>query len=102
MVASCNVKICYVQYINSSQVEVEFVSSCTAAGSDYSPISTMLTFTSGTSEQCAHISILEDSILENPENFLVHLATSDEDVKLQYNYSTITILDNDGMKAQEL
>ena len=62
----------------------------------------MLTFTSGTSEQCAHISILEDSILEDPENFFVHLATSDDDVKLLYNYSAITILDNDGMKAQEL
>jgi len=29
-----------------------------AAGSDYSPINTTMTFTSGTSEQCAHISIL--------------------------------------------
>jgi len=73
-----------------------------AAGSDYSPINTTMTFTSGTSEQCAHISILEDSILENPENFLVHLATSDDNVKLLYNYSAITILDNDGMKAQGL
>jgi len=80
----------------------ELLSLVLAAGNDYSSISTTLTFTSATSEQCAHISILEDSILEDPENFFVHLATSDEDVKLQYNYSTITILDNDGMKVQEL
>jgi len=78
------------------------VSLVLAAGNDYSSISTTLTFTSNTPEQCAYISILEDSILEDPENFFVHLATSDEDVKLQYNYSTITILDNDGMKVQEL
>ena len=72
-----------------------------AAGSDYTPINTTLTFTpSDSSEQCEYIIILQDSILEDPENFLVHLATSDEDVKLQYNYSTITILDNDGMKVQ--
>ena len=79
----------------------ELVSLTLAAGSDYSSISTTLTFTSNAPEQCAYINTLEDSILENPENFLVHLATSDEDVKLQYNYSTITILDNDGMNVQE-
>ena len=71
-----------------------------AAGSDYTPINTTLTFTpSDSSEQCEYIIILQDSILEDPENFLVHLDTSDEDVKLQYNYSTVTILDNDGTKG---
>jgi len=72
-----------------------------AAGSDYTPINTTLTFTPrDSSEQCGYITILQDNIVEDPENFLIHLATSDEDVKLQYNYSTITILDNDGMKVQ--
>ena len=74
-----------------------------AAGSDYTPINTTLTFTpSDSSEQCGNVIILQDNILEDPENFFVHLATSDDDVKLLYNYSTVTILDNDGMKVQEL
>ena len=69
-----------------------------AAGSDYTPINTTLTFTlSDSSEQCGYIIILQDNILEDPENFLVHLATSDEDVKLLYSYSTINILDSNGM-----
>jgi len=72
-----------------------------AAGRDYSLINTTLTFNSSNSDEprCAYITILEDTILENPENLSVHLATPDEGVKLLYNYSTITILDNDGMKA---
>ena len=69
-----------------------------AAGSDYTPINTTLTFTpSDSSEQCGDVIILQDNILEDPENFLVHLATSDEDVKLQNIYSPITILDSSGM-----
>jgi len=69
-----------------------------AAGSDYTPINTTLTFTpSDSSEQCGYIMILQDNILEDPENFLVHLATSDEDVMLQNIYSPITILDSSGM-----
>jgi len=69
-----------------------------AAGSDYTPINTTLTFTlSDSSEQCGYITILQDNILEDPENFLVHLATSDEDVMLQNVYSPITILDSSGM-----
>ena len=70
-----------------------------AAGSDYSPINTTLTYTSNNSTHCVYVRILEDNFLENPENFLVHLTTSDDDVKLQYNYSTVTILDNDGTKG---
>ena len=77
----------------------ELLSLALAAGSDYSSISTTLTFTLNAPEQCADINTLEDSILEDPENFFVHLATSDEDVKVQYNYSTVTILDNDGTKG---
>ena len=71
-----------------------------AAGRDFlAPMSTTLTFTPANSPEprCVTISIEDDHALEDTESFSVHLATSDDDVKLQYNYSTITILDNDGM-----
>ena len=62
-------------------------------------MSTTLTFTPANSPKprCVTISIEDDHALEDTESFSVHLATSDDDVKLLYNYSTITILDDDGM-----
>ena len=71
-----------------------------AAGSDFlAPMSTTLTFIPANSSEprCVTISIEDDHALEDTESFSVHLATSDDDVKLLYNYSTITILDDDGM-----
>ena len=71
-----------------------------AAGSDFlAPMSTTLTFIPANSSEprCVTISIEDDHALEDTESFSVHLATSDDDVKLLYNYSPITILDNDGM-----
>ena len=71
-----------------------------AAGSDFlAPMSTTLTFIPANSSEprCVTISIEDDHVLEDTESFSVHLATLDDDVKLLYNYSTITILDDDGM-----
>jgi len=71
-----------------------------AAGRDFlAPMSTTLTFFPANSPEprCVTISIEDDHTLEDTESFSVHLATSDDDVKLLYNYSTITILDDDGM-----
>jgi len=70
------------------------------AGLDFfAPMSTTLTFIPANlpEPRCVTISIEDDHALEDTESFSVHLATSDDDVKLLYNYSTITILDDDGM-----
>jgi len=63
---------------------------------------TTLTFSIDYSDQpqCVTINITDDNYLEYTERFIVSLATLDEDVKLLYNESTITILDNDGKKCE--
>ena len=70
------------------------------AGRDYNASNTTLTFTSSSTEQCDYITILNDNIREDSEYFFVHLATSDSYVNLLHSYSTITILDDDGMKLK--
>ena len=71
-----------------------------AAGRDYSASNTTLTFTSSNTEPCVYITILNDDIREDSEYFFVRLATSDSYVNLLHSYSTVTILDNDGMKLK--
>ena len=71
-----------------------------AAGRDYNASNTTLTFTPSNTEPCDYITILNDNIREDSEYFFVHLATSDSYVKLLHSYSTITILDDDGMKLK--
>ena len=70
------------------------------AGRDYNASNTTLTFTSSSTEQCDNITILNDNIREDSEYFFVHLATSDSYVNLLHSYSTVTILDDDGMKLK--
>ena len=75
------------------------------AGSDFRPPMSMeRTFTSANPNEprCVTIIIEDDHALEVTETFNVHLASSDEDVKFIYNYSTVTILDNDGMYESAL
>ena len=70
---------------------------------DYiAPNSTTLTFSIDNSDQpqCVTVNITDDNYLEYTENFIISLATLDEDVKLLYNESTITIRDNDGKKCK--
>jgi len=50
-----------------------------------------LTFQPGANGQCTSITIVNDSILENDENVLVELTTSDEAVVLNPTSATITI-----------
>ncbi len=65
------------------------------AGSDYINISTEAVFTTG-SIRCVDISILDDNALEGDQTFTVTLSTSDPDVMLGNDVTTITIIDNDG------
>ena len=47
-------------------------------------------------EECVNITILEDDALETSETFTVTLTTSDPDVMIDTNVTTVVILDNDG------
>ena len=63
-------------------------------GIDASP----LTFAAGSNDndsRCVNISVADDTTLEMSETFTVTLATSDPDVMLGNNMTTITITDND-------
>ena len=57
---------------------------------------TALLFTAGDmSEQCASITIQDDTILEYDELFSIHLNTTDDDVKVLKKYSSIDVVDDD-------
>ena len=64
---------------------------------DYSLIPENIIFGPGmTGPQCQSISIIDDSILENDEVFVVSLSTMDQNVILNPSNTTVTILDDDG------
>ena len=70
-------------------------------GSDYTAVSTLLTFPATTSSddimQCIDVSILDDSVFEGPaETFTVTVTTTNPRVTLGNNNTTVTIIDNDG------
>ena len=46
--------------------------------------------------QCVSITIINDSILEDDEFFLVEINTTDNAVILNQSITSVTILDNDG------
>ena len=64
-------------------------------------MSTVLTYqptSSGEPDvQCISIDIMNDSVLENTENFFVLLQTGDVSVTLTSSMAAVTILDDDGM-----
>ena len=67
-----------------------------AVSSDFSPISSLeLTFQPGRIEECAEITIQEDTILEGSETFSIQVNTRDQNVTLTPANTTITIEDND-------
>jgi hypothetical protein len=69
------------------------------AGKDYISISEVETVTSGSAggaTRCVVIPILNDDALEGEQTFTLTLTTSDPDVMLVNNVTTITIIDNEG------
>ena len=68
------------------------------AGSDYTPVTTDLTFNS-TNEaipQAVTIPVLDDLLLEGSEGFNVTLTTNNSNVMLLPNLTTVTIEDVEG------
>jgi hypothetical protein len=69
------------------------------AGEDYTSISEDETFNSGSSDgstRCVVIPILDDDASEGEQTFTLTLSTSDRDVMLGNNVTTITIIDDEG------
>ncbi len=67
-------------------------------GSDYVSGPSDVIFYSGSnnSTACVNITILDDNALELEQTFTVTLTTSDPDVLLGSDVTTVTITDNDG------
>ena len=68
------------------------------AGSDYTPVTTDLTFnsTNAATPQTVTIPILDDLLLEGSEIFNVFLTTNNSNVTLLPNLTTVTIEDVEG------
>ncbi len=68
------------------------------AGSDYYGTSMVLTFYHGSSDgyrKCMNVIIMDYDALEANQTFSVTLTTSDDDVLVRNNMTTVTITDND-------
>ncbi len=68
-------------------------------GFDYVGMSPFIIFSSGLTDddtKCVDISILDDDALEENQTFNMTLTTSDPDVMLGTDLTTIAIMDNDG------
>ena len=67
-------------------------------GVDYVSESYNVTFHAGETDVTLNISIIDDDILENDENFIVTVTLIPINVVIASNtgYSTVTIMDNDG------
>ena len=66
-----------------------------AAGSDYLPVSLPFTFSGSVSENCFNITLLDDDVLESPENFILDLDTDDSSVTLAPEEAEVQIADTD-------
>ncbi len=65
-----------------------------AVGADYTAVSSDLVFSETVSRVCRNVSTEEDDILEEDEQFLLDLTTSDPSVQLNPNVATVTITDD--------
>ena len=69
-------------------------------GSDYTAVSSLLTFPATTSTgdvmRCINVSITDDSVFEESETFTVTVTTTSPRVTLGNNDTTVTITDNEG------
>ncbi len=71
------------------------VFSLTVEAKDYKSFMAQLLFAPGQVKQCVNITILEDDILEGPEDFQTTLSTSVDRVTLNPEMATVNI---DGME----
>ena len=62
----------------------------------------MLTFAPGMLQDCFNVSIINDDMYENPEEFFANITTTDTQVTISPMTTVITIIDNDGMKDESV
>ena len=62
---------------------------------DFTLDSVELTFSSSPDMSCVTIPTTQDELYENDETFRGHLSTTDPQVSLNNNYTTVVILDDD-------
>ena len=70
---------------------------CTGEEDYISNPTTVLVFSPGTTEQTVFFSIIDDTISEGMENFVLLLNTTEEFVSLASTTATVNILDSFGM-----
>ena len=67
-------------------------------GEDYDQESVGLIFNEDNTRRCVNITIIDDNVYEDPENFIVEITNvgPDPDVELDPDTAEILILDNNG------
>lgn len=94
-------EVCGVIIEGGVQREVVFtlsnVDGTATSPEDYEAFVEELTFDADNSRVCINVTIEDDTLLENPENFTVIINTNDPDATIPDSTSSVTILDNDGV-----
>ena len=74
--------------------------SCHTAGTDYTAVNSVMTFTPANQRQlqCVTISVADDLICEADETFSCQLTSTEDpsEVNLNPSFGLVTIVDNDG------
>ena len=65
------------------------------AGVDFNDVTTTLQFNSGTNRQCVDIPVVNDTVLENDEDFFAVLNSTDSSVIVSPDTARVVIEDND-------
>lgn len=68
---------------------------CNPAPYDYVQTVSQISFNAAKHRRCAHIPIVDDGSFELPESFNVVIETLDQNVTINPDKSTVTIVDND-------
>ena len=71
-------------------------------GTDFEVNVVMLTFAPRMLQDCFNVSIIDDDMYENPEEFFANITTTDTQVTISPMTTVITIIDNDGMKDESV
>ena len=71
-------------------------------GSDFEVNSAMLTFAPRMLQDCFNVSIINDDMYENPEEFAANITTTDTQVTISPMTIVNTIIDNGGMKDESV
>ena len=76
---------------------MNFSSLSHAVGEDYQQLSVVLTFGEDSERSCVQIELLNDTVLERPEDLMAVLSTVEGVVTLVPDTAQIVIRDDDGM-----